>query len=123
MVLSMFEPGSCFILVRKWLGSLADCERALKLDPRLVTAICTQADVKRLLGDYKGAVSDATVALRHGRDLGFGWLWKLGGIAPIARRPSLYVTERSSELPPFCRWAELFEAGEARQGGPGRWIQ
>lgn len=69
MVLSMFEPGSCFILVRKWLGSLADCERALKLDPRLVTAICTQADVKRLLGDYKGAVSDATVALRLGRGL------------------------------------------------------
>ena len=62
-----FESGRLVVRHMKSVrGSLADCGQALKLDPRLVAAICTQADVKRLQGDYKGAVSDASVALRRG---------------------------------------------------------
>ena len=47
-------------------------------------AICIQADLKRINGDLKGAVTDATLALRCGKFSGekllrkYGKYWKGG---------------------------------------------
>ncbi|MBL0321406.1 MAG: tetratricopeptide repeat protein [Ignavibacteria bacterium] len=44
-------------------GAIADCSKAIELDPTLAAAYYTRGDAKRMLQDYRGAMGDLNKAI------------------------------------------------------------
>ena len=63
-VLAYSNRGFAKGILKDYTGAIADCDEAIRLDPKNSNAFVTRGNAKGMLKDYTGAIADYDEAIR-----------------------------------------------------------